>query len=218
MLSLRFFMAIIIGIMPFNKLRILFYKLLMGYEVDKKSKIGPFNLLFSRAMVLKSASIESLNIIGIDTLSMEADSSIGKLNTFRKLRMIHLSKGARIRHRNFIGGTYGTIEECGREILTLGENSQISISCFLDLTDEIQLGSNVVVAGSGTQFWTHGYNHLRVKNVAPILVQNNVFIGAASTIVQGVTICSNVTIGAGTVVHRSIYESGLYVSNELRKV
>ena len=79
-------------------------------------------------------------------------------------------------------------------------------------------GKDVVVAGAGTQFWTHGFDHRRVGSIAPIFVDDNVFIGSASTVVQGVHICPNVVVGAGTVVHRSITESGLYVSNSLRKV
>lgn len=216
--SLRTLLAMIISIVPSNAARIFFYRWLLGYDIDRRSRIGAFTLLLARQVNMKSAVIGPLNLIRINSLEMSAGALIGKLNMFSKLKRLQLAENAYILHRNFIGGTYGTSVECGCEELVVGRDSQISLSCFFDLSDRITLGENVVIGGSGTQFWTHGFDHLRSRSVAPISIGNNVFIGAASTVVQGVQICPDVTVGAGSVVHRSITEPGLYVSNNLYKV
>jgi acetyltransferase-like isoleucine patch superfamily enzyme len=218
MSSLRTLLGMVIAIIPINKVRILLYRLLLGYRIDASSHIGAFTLLLARQVDMKSAVIGPLNVIRIDSLEMRRGALIGKLNFFSKLKRLQLSEDACILHRNFIGGTFGTSVECGREELLVGRSSQISLSCFLDLSDRITLGENVVIAGSGTQFWTHGFDHRRSRSIAPIAIGNNVFIGAASTVVQGVQVCPDVTVGAGSVVHRRIVEPGLYVSNNLRKV
>jgi len=215
---LKLISALFIALMPINAVRIFLYRLLLGYNIDNKSHIGLLTLLLARDVQIKQATIGSMNIIRINSLIMNKGSLIGKLNFFSKLKRVDLGVDACILHRNFIGGTYGTTVECGREELLIGHRSQISLSCFFDLSDRITLGENVVVAGSGTQLWTHGFDHLRTRSLAPITIGNDVFIGAASTIVQGVQICSNVSVGAGSVVHRSITEPGLYVSNNLRRV
>ncbi len=49
------------------------------------------------------------------------------------------------------------------------------------------------------------------------LIGNHVSIGSNATIMP-VEICSNVVIGAGTVVVRSILEPGTYVGNPARKI
>ena len=50
-----------------------------------------------------------------------------------------------------------------------------------------------------------------------IQVGNNVSIGSNSTILP-VTICSNVVIGAGSVVTKDIKEPGIYAGNPARKI
>lgn len=218
MKPLRNLFSYFIAIVPTNSARVFLYRVLLSYSIDGDSRVGAFTVLQARHVSLKSAVIGPLNLIRIDCLNMSKGSLIGKLNMFSKLKLLELAEDAYILHRNFIGGTYGTSVECGREELLVGRKSQISLSCFFDLSDRITLGQNVVVGGSGTQFWTHGFDHRRTRTVAPITIGNNVFIGAASTVVQDVHVCEDVTIGAGTVVHRSITAPGLYVSNSLRKV
>lgn len=39
---------------------------------------------------------------------------------------------------------------------------------------------------------------------------NDVWLGANATVVQGVSVCAHVTIGAGAVVTRDIVEPGTY--------
>lgn len=214
----RLLLAVMIALMPFNHIRIMFYRFFFGYDIDASSQVAALTLLIARKVRMRSAQIGPLNLIRIDMLEMAPLSMMGKLNFFSRVRRLVLDEEAYILHRNFIGGTYGTDVACGREDLHVGTNSQISIGCFIDLSDYITLGRNVVVGGARTQFWTHGFDHLRRRSSAPIVIADNVFIGSASLIVPGVTICSDVVVGAGSVVHRSITEAGMYASSHLRKI
>lgn len=208
----------LIAVIPIHRLRIFAYRRVCGYDIDQTSQIGFLTFLVAQTVTMRSAQIGSLNIIRLNNLVMAPGSLIGKLNHVSRVRCINLAKGALILSRNFIGGTYLTSVNSGRENLTIGERSQLSIGCFIDLSDSIDIGCDVVVAGAGTQMWTHGFNHLRQRSSGPIKISDNVFIGTASIIVQNIQICSNVVVAAGSVVHRSITESGSYASSQLHKI
>lgn len=215
---MRLFASLFISVLPFNRLRIALYRILCGYDIDFKSYIGPATWLYARSVRISSARIGPFNRLWLDTLQMAPGAVFGKYNTISHVRKVILAPGAHILHRNFIGGTHRTDVASDREDLTLGENSQISIGCFFDLSDSVTMGRDVVVAGARTQFWTHGFDHRRRRRCGPITIANNVFLGSASVVVHDVNICDDVVVGAGSVVHRSITEPGLYASNQLRRI
>lgn len=73
----------------------------------------------------------------------------------------------------------------------------------------VKLGNHV--SASDTQFITHDgavwvlrQEHPDIDCVAPIVVGDNVFFGSSAIVLPGVTIGSNVAIGAGSVVTRDI--------------
>lgn len=215
---MRTVFAGLIALLPINTLRVVLYRLLCGYDIDSRSHVAAGTLLVAREVVLRNARIGPLNVLRLDTLQMSSEAFIGKFNMISRLRRLVLGEGACILHRNFIGGTHGTDVACGREDLELGPMSQLSIGCFVDLSDRITLGRDVVVAGARTQFWTHGFDHLRRRSTGPIAIADRVFIGSASVVVQDVHICADVVVAAGSVVHRSINEPGLYASGQLRRI
>ena len=45
---------------------------------------------------------------------------------------------------------------------------------------------------------------MKTKKVAPVVIQDNVFIGAGSIVLKGITIGENSVVGAGSVVTKSI--------------
>ena len=100
--------------------------------------------------------------------------------------------------------------------MRIGENVKI-YNMHNVLIDEtrpflIEIGNNVAIT-SGTTILTHGYDWLVFKSsytkevygsAGKVKIGNNVFIGANTTILKGVTIGDNVVIGAGSVVTKSI--------------
>lgn len=107
-------------------------------------------------------------------------------------------------------------------ILTLGDNvglSDVTISCH----EKITIGDNVIV-GVGSQIRdtdNHSLNPLdrlngldwMNKKTSPILIKDNVFIGAYSFILKGVTIGENSIVGAGSVVTKNIPDNEIWAGN-----
>lgn len=94
-------------------------------------------------------------------------------------------------------------------VIKIKKNVQIS-GCTISAASYIEIGNNVLI-GSGALL-TDGDSHpldptQRLNGgpgkVAPIIIEDNVFIGARSIILKGVTIGMNSVVGAGSVVVKS---------------
>jgi acetyltransferase-like isoleucine patch superfamily enzyme len=97
--------------------------------------------------------------------------------------------------------------------LTLGERVFINQGCtFLDYAG-ITIGDRTMIAPNAT-FITLGHpvdpEERRVwLTGAPIMVEENVWIGADATILPGVTICTDSVVAAGAVVAEDVPPSSL---------
>ena len=97
---------------------------------------------------------------------------------------------------------------------------------FID-NNKIEIGSNVLI-GPGVHFYTptHPLKHNErikpngeyVTKALPIKVGDNVWIGGNSSICQGVTIGSNSTIGAGSLVLNNIPNNVLAYGNPCKVI
>lgn len=108
-------------------------------------------------------------------------------------------------------------------ILTIGENvgiSQTSLICHHSIT----IGNNVKIGGGVKIYDTDFHslnpevrkNHsldMKTKKVAPVVIQDNVFIGAGTIVLKGVTIGENSVVGAGSVVTKSIPANEIWGGN-----
>lgn len=98
---------------------------------------------------------------------------------------------------------------------SIGENCNIMSRTVPLYAKLIKLGNNVRLASNVT-FVTHDVTHVMLnanpslngerfqKKIGCIEIQDNVFVGAGSTILYGVRIGSNVIIGAGSLVNKDI--------------
>lgn len=107
--------------------------------------------------------------------------------------------------------------------LTLGQNSFINYSCFLDLSNDIIIGDGVSIAFK-TIFINASHEigsieHRAGKGInAPIRIEDGCWIGANVTIMPGVTIAKGCIIGAGTLVTEDTEENGIYVGIPARLI
>ena len=207
-----------IAIVPFAFLRHALYRLLFGYHISRGSHVGFGTILDCQECLISGGDIGWGNVIQANQFHMECGSQIGKLNTIRQCHSVHFSEDCAVVDRNKIIGTRPGISPFKEhESFVLGEKSIVTSGHHFDVSDTITIGREVTIGGNGCQIWTHGFDPNRIKIQAPVAVGDNVYIGSRSIIVQGVTICANVSIAAGTVVSKSIAEPGFYVSSQLTR-
>lgn len=109
---------------------------------------------------------------------------------------------------------YGYNIHLGRNVYA-NHNLVILDGAEVHIGDNVYLATNVVLSTAGHPIdpvvRTSG-----LEFVKPIRIGNNVWIGATVTVLPGVEIGENVTIGAGSVVTRSIPPNCVAVGNPCR--
>ena len=109
--------------------------------------------------------------------------------------------------------------------LKIGNNVGISQTALIAI-EEINIGNNVKIGG-GSYLYTSDFHSLDpiIRNSkedlvkrksAPIILEDNVFIGAHSIILKGVHIGKNSIIGAGSIVTKSIPANQIWAGNPAR--
>ena len=109
--------------------------------------------------------------------------------------------------------------------ITIGDDVGVS-GCTISASKSITIGNRVLV-GSGTAIVDQDAHQIdpddrrngtgEIKK-APIIIEDDVFIGARSIILKGVTIGHGSVIGAGSVVVKSIPPNSIAVGNPARVV
>lgn len=103
--------------------------------------------------------------------------------------------------------------------VVIGNNCRIQSHSFI--CDLVEIGENSFV-GHGVMFindkFSNGGPARGDRNLyKSTVIGKNVSIGSNSTILP-VSICDNVVIGAGAVVTKDIFESGIYAGNPAKKI
>ncbi len=112
----------------------------------------------------------------------------------------------------------------GFKNLVIGKNVYIGPETMIDIADRVTIGSNTTIAARGLLL-THtnvGYDDNPLKrvipdNYSPVKIGNEVFIGANSVVLPGVTIGNNSIVGAMSLVSNDV-ESGTIVAGIPAKV
>jgi acetyltransferase-like isoleucine patch superfamily enzyme len=96
--------------------------------------------------------------------------------------------------------------------IAVGKESYIGVNNVLDFSDNIRIGDFVHIAGPSTGLWTHSSTQqalkgipLKDKNInfrptAPILIEDNVYIGGNCTIYPGIKIGNHSIIAPNSAV------------------
>lgn len=211
---MRTILAILVGLIPCNQLKVMLYKAIFHYDIEVNCKIG-FSLILCKQMrMAKGARIGHFNLIyKVENLVLDRDSCINARNIIKYAKGFYLGHGSMIRNANTLVRDPLSADKGDFQ---LGKQSLITAKHLFDLTDDITIGDNTVIGGIGSQFWTHGFDIYRNGIQAPIIIKNNCYVAASCLISLGVTVESENQIGLGTVVTKSIASSnGFWVSNQL---
>lgn len=212
----------LISITPFNRLRIFLYRLIFKFKIDYKSKVGFLNLLNCKQVELNNAKIGFLNQLVVDNLKMEEKSIIKKFNRMKHINELSLSKEAKIDSKNFIGGPCKNTLLIGADYkqqnIHIGERSSVLRSNYFDVVREVNIGTNVIFGGNGSEIWTHGFDTKRTFLYGSVEFGNNIFIGSNCIFTKGISVYDEVSIASGSVIYKSILETGFYTSHRIVKV
>lgn len=125
------------------------------------------------------------------------------------------------------GNPIGCYERCtffvdrDSEII-IGDNVGISQAALISHCS-IQIGNNVKIGGGSSVYTTDFHSldpiirasneDMKHRKCAPVVIGDNVFIGARCIILKGVTIGENSIVGAGSVVTKSIPANEIWAGN-----
>lgn len=107
--------------------------------------------------------------------------------------------------------------------ISLGENFYMNVNCVILDEAKVTFGDNVFIAPA-CGFYTAGHpmdiprRNAGLEYAKPITVGNNVWIGANTVVLPGVTIGDGCVIGAGSVVTKDIPAGTLAVGNPCRVI
>jgi acetyltransferase-like isoleucine patch superfamily enzyme len=104
--------------------------------------------------------------------------------------------------------------------IIIGDDFYMNAGCHL--LGDITIGDHVLI-GPKTVIWgrDHGTRSGQLIKVQehirnPILIEDDVWIGASATILKGVTISKGAVIGAGSVVTKNVPANAIVVGNPAR--
>ncbi|WP_272514741.1 MULTISPECIES: acyltransferase [unclassified Providencia] len=110
--------------------------------------------------------------------------------------------------------------------LIIGKETRINSNVFINAEGKVIIGENVTLSHGATILST-GYdlnnwksNQLEKKHISkPIIIEDNVWIGANVTVLSGVKIAKGVVIAAGSVVTKNLEcSNALYAGIPARKI
>lgn len=115
------------------------------------------------------------------------------------------AEGSQIIIGNNVGISGSTI--CAAKSVTIGDNVLIGSGCLITDTDAHPI-----------DWLDRREGRSEKKGIAPVVIGNDVFIGARSIILKGVTIGDRAVIGAGSVVSKDVPDDCIVAGNPARIV
>lgn len=104
--------------------------------------------------------------------------------------------------------------------LSVGDHTWVGEGVWIDNLDQVTIGANACISQgalilSGNHDFTQSTFDLIVK---PIVIEDGAWVGAKSTVTQGVTIGSHAVLAVGSVASNDLESFGIYRGNPAVKV
>ena len=130
----------------------------------------------------------------------------GQNVVIQKGTSIRFPKNLKLKGGVSIGRNCQISSEFSHSHFLISENTHIDKKCLLDYSGGLTIGSNVTISeGVMIETHSHGLNPRSKPHKVPIVIEDNVWIGARATILPGVNkIGKNAVIGACSVVTKEV--------------
>ncbi len=192
-------------------------------KIGDSVQIGPNTRILSKKLVLESGvKIGSNCMLRCNQIQLGHESRIGNNNDIQPYGLFKMGKTSRIGNQAHIRGREVTLGDDvfitnsfrvgggGRNepyaILTVGDRCTMHNN-FINLAKPVTIGNDVGLSPDVILI-THGYWQSVLDGYsatyAPITIHNWVIVGMRATILPGVEIGENTTVGAGAIVSRSL--------------
>lgn len=161
--------------------------------------------------------VMELRLRGIPVAS---DVYLGGGNSFFQSHKEHIRVGTNVRFGRFtrVDAGFGGHVRIGDDVL-------IDDNCFITAQKQIEIGNHVQVSAySFITDFNHNFSKREVPinlqgcTSAPVVIEDDVWIGAHCIILPGVRIGKGAVIGAGSVVTKSVKPYMIAVGNPAREI
>ena len=173
------------------------YRLLFGYKIGKRVRVG-LTLLDARECVIEDdARIGHLNaVVGVGRFRMGEHAHVGTLNIFRGGDEVSLGRYSDVIRMNEINSipdpdVVNPIEP----VFRLGEGGVVTAGHKIDFTDRVEIGRKTILGGRNSSLWTHNRQRTR-----PVLIGSDTYVGSEIRVAPGGVIPSRCIVGIGSVV------------------
>jgi acetyltransferase-like isoleucine patch superfamily enzyme len=173
------------------------YRLLFGYRLGKRVRIGLSIIDARRCEIDDDVSVGHLNLmIGIKRLRMGDHVKIGHLNVIRGGDEVLLGRYAEIIRMNEINSISepDVVNPTDPRFL-LGEGSIVTTGHKIDFTDRVQIGRRTILGGRNSSLWTHNR-----QRTLPIEIGSLTYVGSEIRVAPGGSIPSRCVVGIGSVI------------------
>ncbi|HBE18528.1 MAG TPA: hypothetical protein DEG17_12980 [Cyanobacteria bacterium UBA11149] len=195
---LKKILAFIISAIPCNLFRIIFYRIILKYQISFSSRIGLFTVI----------AVDEATII---------DAKIGKFNKFVGPYRLEIDEGSFIGYKNnFNCGEWVVNFPDSQYLRTckIGKKTLITNFHFIDTSGGFELNENSWLAGKSSEFWTHGAGAVD----RAISIGKDCYIGSGVKLAPGVVIGNNNLIGLGSVLTQNFNVENALIAGNPAKV
>lgn len=188
-----------------SSLKYFFWQKYLRLKFSSNNRLGK-RIVFSKDLIMgKECKINNDVILG-RSVKLGDNISIGKDGYIENIEVDNYS--------SIEGNVICT--GFGKGKIKIGQNSYIGIYNVLDWSDDITIGNFVHIAGPSTGLWTHSSVLMCLHSIpleqktekyrptAPIIIEDNVYIGGNCTIYPGITIGHHSVIAPNSAVRKGV--------------
>ncbi len=171
------------------------YKLLKDFFIMFLPSAAKIFILNKMGHKIHKSAYISFSFLNVSHIALGENTYIGSGNIFKGLSRLNMEEGSRINRWN-----YFTSNPALKSHLRVGKRSSVSMRHYFDLSGDINIESDTIIAGVRSTFLTHSKGIDQIDYIKPITIGNWCYIGSNSSFVPGARIGDNCFVGMGSVV------------------